>query len=94
MTTLFLTVPDLLDWLRYSYDSPDTTFEQRFEEIRNVSLLVLDDLGAQNATPWAAEKLFQIIDYRYVAPAAVVTTNLALKTWMTASARACRTRTS
>jgi DNA replication protein DnaC len=65
MQTLFLTVPDLLDWLRYSYDSADTTFEQRFEEIRNIPLLVLDDLGAQNATRWAAEKLFQIIDYRY-----------------------------
>ncbi len=77
MNTLFLTVPDLLDWLRYSYDSTDTTFEQRFEEIRNVALLVLDDLGAQNATPWAAEKLFQIIDYRYSRKLPlVVTTNL------------------
>ena len=53
MQTIFLTVPDLLDWLRYSYDSSDTTFEQRFEEIRNVRLLVLDDLGTQNATAWA-----------------------------------------
>ncbi len=25
--TLFLTVPDLLDWLRYSYDSADDSFE-------------------------------------------------------------------
>lgn len=77
MHTLFLTVPDLLDWLRYSYDATDTTFEQRFEEIRNVGLLVLDDLGAQNATKWAAEKLFQIIDYRYSRKLPlVVTTNL------------------
>ena len=29
-------------------------------------LLVLDDLGMQNATPWAQEKLFQILNYRYV----------------------------
>lgn len=77
MHTLFLTVPDLLDWLRYSYDASDATFEQRFEEIRNVGLLVLDDLGAQNATKWAAEKLFQIIDYRYSRKLPlVVTTNL------------------
>jgi len=77
MNTLFLTVPDLLDWLRYSYDSSDTTFEQRFEEIRNVGLLVLDDLGSQNSTKWAAEKLFQIIDYRYSRKLPlVVTTNL------------------
>ena len=63
--TLFLTVPDLLDWLRFSYDSTDVNFEQRFDEIRNVRLLVLDDLGTQNATAWAQEKLYQIINYRY-----------------------------
>ncbi len=80
MKTLFLTVPDLLDWLRYSYDSTDTSFEERFEEIRNVGLLVLDDLGAQNATKWAAEKLFQIIDYRYSRKLPlVVTTNLSFE---------------
>ena len=27
--------------------------------------LILDDLGAQNTTPWAVEKLYQIIDFRY-----------------------------
>ncbi len=80
MNTLFLTVPDLLDWLRYSYDSSDTTFEQRFEEIRNVGLLVLDDLGSQNSTKWAAEKLFQIVDYRYSRKLpSVVTTNLEIE---------------
>ena len=36
---LFLTVPDLLDWLRYSYGSNETNFENRFEEIRNIRLL-------------------------------------------------------
>jgi DNA replication protein DnaC len=77
--TLFLTVPDLLDMLRFSYDSDDTTFEQRFNEIRNASLLVLDDFGTQNATGWAQEKLFQILNYRYINKLPlVVTTNLSL----------------
>jgi DNA replication protein DnaC len=77
--TLFLTVPDLLDTLRFAYDSADTTFEQRFDEIRNAPLLVLDDFGTQNATGWAQEKLFQIINYRYINKLAlVVTTNLDL----------------
>jgi DNA replication protein DnaC len=77
--TLFLTVPDLLDSLRFSYDSEDTTFEQRFDEIRNAPLLVLDDFGTQNATPWAQEKLFQVVNYRYINKLPlVVTTNLAL----------------
>jgi len=77
--TLFLTVPDLLDTLRFAYDSADTTFEERFEQIRNAELLVLDDFGTQNATNWAQEKLFQIINYRYINKLPlVVTTNLAL----------------
>jgi len=75
--TLFLTVPDLLDTLRFSYDSEDTTFEQRFDEIRNAPLLVLDDFGTQNATAWAQEKLFQIVNYRYINKLPlVVTSNL------------------
>lgn len=77
--TLFLTVPDLLDMLRFSYDSEETTFENRFNEIRNASLLVLDDFGTQNATGWAQEKLFQVVNYRYINKLPmVVTTNLSL----------------
>lgn len=62
---LVLTVPDLLDWLRFSFNS-DESLGDRLDEIRNMPLLVLDDLGTQNATAWAEEKLFQIINYRYV----------------------------
>ena len=74
--TLFLTVPDLLDWLRFAYDSTEATFEERFDEIRNMPLLILDDLGTQNATAWAQEKLYQIINHRYVNRfPTVITTN-------------------
>jgi len=78
--TLFITVPDLLDSLRFSYNSSsETSFEERFEEIRKSPLLVLDDFGTQNATPWAQEKLFQIINFRYINKLPlVVTTNLDL----------------
>ncbi|MBK6791481.1 MAG: ATP-binding protein [Anaerolineales bacterium] len=79
MPTLFITVPDLLDSLRFSYDDPEITFEQRFDDIRNSGLLILDDFGTQNATPWAQEKLFQIINYRYINKLpTVITTNLML----------------
>jgi len=78
--TLFITVPDLLDTLRFSYDDPDATFEQRFEEIRNAPLLIMDDFGTQNATEWAQEKLFQILNYRYINKLPlVVTTNLLIE---------------
>jgi len=77
--TLFITVPDLLDTLRFSYDDPEATVEQRFDQIRTAPLLVMDDFGTQNATSWAQEKLFQIVNYRYINHLPlVVTTNLLL----------------
>ena len=66
IATLFLTVPDLLDWLRFAYSGSDMSFEDRFEEIREIPLLILDDFGTQNATAWAQEKIFQIINHRYI----------------------------
>lgn len=62
----FRVVPDLLDQLRATFD-PETgvAYDERFHQIRNANLLVLDDLGTENSTAWASEKLFQIINHRY-----------------------------
>ena len=63
---LFVVVPDLLDWLRVSFSPQNPkTFDDLFEQVRNAPLLILDDLGAQSSTPWAEEKLFQLINHRY-----------------------------
>ena len=65
-TTFFIMVADLLDHLRATY-APDsqTTYDELFEQVRNVPLLVLDDLGVHSATPWAQEKLFQVVNHRH-----------------------------
>lgn len=64
---LFVTTPDLLDFLRTTFNpSSNASFDRRFYKVRNAGLLILDDLGTENASSWAREKLFQIIDYRYV----------------------------
>jgi DNA replication protein DnaC len=78
---VFVTIPDLLDYLRVTYSpGAPVSFDQRFHLVRNASLLILDDLGTENATPWAKEKLFQIIDYRYVANLpTVITTALSVE---------------
>ena len=36
--TLFITVPDLLDTLRFPYGSTESSFEERFEQIRSSPL--------------------------------------------------------
>lgn len=66
MSVLFQVVPDLLDQLRATFDPANgVAYDDRFEQIRDVGLLVLDDLGTENTTPWAREKLYQIINHRY-----------------------------
>ncbi|MBI4233110.1 MAG: ATP-binding protein [Chloroflexi bacterium] len=62
----FVTVPDLLDHLRATF-APDsqTPYDELFEQVRNAPLLALDDLGAHASTPWAQEKLFQVLNHRY-----------------------------
>jgi len=73
----FVIVPDFLDHLRSTF-SPESqlSYDQLFEEVKNAPLLILDDLGKQSTTPWAQEKLYQVINYRYNAQLpTVVTTN-------------------
>jgi DNA replication protein DnaC len=80
-TAYFITAPDLLDYLRSAY-APDSkvSYDKVFEAVRSAPLLVLDDLGSHSSTPWAQEKLFQLLNYRYnAALPTVITTNLSLK---------------
>ena len=62
----YATVPDLLDHLRSTFapESP-VSYDERFEYLRSAPLLVLDDLGAQSSTPWAKEKLYQLLVHRH-----------------------------
>ena len=64
--TYFIVAADLLDHLRATY-APDNpmSYDELFEQVRNVPALVLDDLTAQATTPWAQEKLFQILNHRF-----------------------------
>lgn len=84
---LFVTVSDLLDHLRATF-SPDSVvrYDKRFMEVKAAALLVLDDLSIESATPWAREKLMQLVDYRYVATMPTVITTSAdkdeLDDWM------------
>ncbi len=72
---LFVVVPDLLDHLRSTF-APDSkiSYDQLFESVKTIPLLILDDFGEQATTPWAQEKLYQIINYRYNSRLATVIT--------------------
>lgn len=70
------TVPDMLDLLRSSYK--DDGYERTLAGLRQVEMLVLDDLGAEHRTDWAGETLYQVINDRYAhrLPLVLTTNNL------------------
>jgi len=79
---LFATVPDLLDHLRATFAPSSTVvYDQLFSSMREAELLVLDDLGSEQNSPWASEKLFQLLNYRYNSrfPTVITTNNLRLQ---------------
>ena len=78
---LFIVVPDLLDHLRATFSpQSEISYDELFDQVRNAPILILDDLGTQTSTPWAKEKLYQIINHRYnTRLPTVITTNTPLE---------------
>lgn len=80
-SALFVVVPDLLDAMRNAYrrdeDAPEGELIKR---VKDVPLLVLDDLGTEKPSDWVEEKLYLIVNHRYGAMRPTIfTSNLALK---------------
>jgi len=76
----FSFVPEVLDHLRATF-SPDSPigYDELFEQIKTVPLLILDDLGAESSTAWAEEKLYQIVVHRHESRLpTVITTSFSL----------------
>ena len=65
-----------MDHLRSTF-SPDSPigYDDLFEQLQTAPLLVLDDLGSENSTPWAEDKLYQIIAQRHEARLPTVITS-------------------
>lgn len=66
VTNLRAFVPDLLDYLREAYrPGNNNAYSDLYDEIKDLPLLILDDLSLQGATDWACNKLDQLLVYRY-----------------------------
>ena len=78
---LFVNAPDLLDHLRATFGpGSEVSYDELFERVRNIPMLIVDDLGAESPTQWAQEKLYQIFNHRYNAELpTVVTSNVELE---------------
>ena len=63
---IFKFVPDLMDEMRNALAQNNHQSSYRMlDNLKETPLLILDDLGSQNATAWAEEKLYQLIVHRH-----------------------------
>lgn len=78
---LFISFPDYLDIVKQGFGNNGQA-DQRYAQVsyktqelaKKADLLILDDVGANNMTPWAKEQLFLLINSR-IGKSTVVTTN-------------------
>ncbi len=63
--SLFVTVPELLDNLRGTYNDPGRNLDEWMDAVQNAEFLVLDDLGSERTTEWVRERIFVIVNHRY-----------------------------
>jgi DNA replication protein DnaC len=69
------TLPGLLTTIRNTFDSGSHT--ALLERLVEVDLLHIDDIGAEQSTPWVLEELYTIINARYEEQRSmVITTNI------------------
>jgi len=64
-TCIFISVPKLFTRIKSTWEKESSVRElELLEALETVDLLVLDDLGAEGASQWQVNKLFEVIDSR------------------------------
>jgi len=69
----YASVPDLLRFVRRGFG--DGVADERLDALMQIDVLILDDLGAEYLTAWAAEQLFVLLNARYLSDRATVLTS-------------------
>lgn len=65
LTSIFISVPELLTKLKSTFNkNGDHTEKELLTALKNVDLLVLDDIGADYPTEWSISKIFEVINSR------------------------------
>lgn len=64
-SSIFISVPKLLRKLKSTYNKDaEVTEDKLLSALETVDLLILDDIGAESDTKWAAERVFDVVDSR------------------------------
>lgn len=78
----YIVYSDLLQQIRSSYnqENPTTDEKQILSTVQQIPVLLIDDLGTEKASEFAASTLYQIIDKRYRDEKAIIlTTNYSVR---------------
>jgi DNA replication protein DnaC len=77
-TVAIYSLPRLLALLRETYDDDaEFSLNQLIDRLCSVDLLHIDDVGAEQSSPWVLEQLYTIVNTRYEdGKAVLLTTNL------------------
>lgn len=63
----FSTSPKILSEIKRTYDQKsDLTESQLIDDLVSSDVLIIDDFGTENVTPWVKDKFYEIINQRYV----------------------------
>lgn len=74
------TVRDLIEKVRQTWSENDYSREEVLSELRNMPLLIIDELGVQSGTPNERDVLYSIIDHRVTnKKSTILITNMNLK---------------
>ena len=72
----FANVPELFAKVRQSFgDDAEVREAKLMEPVLDAGVTVLDDVGAEKASDWTQERIYQIVDYRYRRKASTILTS-------------------
>ena len=63
---LFLKMPEAVARIKKTFGSDKQNPDKNmFEKMREVEMLILDDLGIEKVSDWLADKIYQVVEHRY-----------------------------
>ena len=63
---LFLSMPATVTRVKKTFDSPVKNDDTKlFDRMKEVELLIIDDLGVEKLSDWLSDQIYQIIDHRW-----------------------------
>ncbi len=76
-SVIFGDIPSILDTMKATFNNSEkqASLDEVMKSLEEVDMLILDDIGTENPTEWAAERLYLVINNRYNAGKPIIATS-------------------